>query len=209
MAERFLNADGFKTASLSVNLSSKSATITRVYDSFEIDGDVGKCEYPARHDHSHPLNVVRLGSSVGTNGCNATGSTGDWVKKVGGGSGNTTGDLGTARFYARVDHVHPFDTGTGANRYLSYQSDSKTGAASATNATNKTNRWVRFSETYNGQTGTTSNGIGGVVEQVLTRVAQVNGTNIRFFFRTNTYDSNGLLKEVSEEYYADVEAFKM
>jgi len=68
---------------------------------------------------------------------------------------------------------------------------------------------VRFSETYNGQTGTTSNGIGGVVEQVLTRVAQVNGTNIRFFFRTNTYDSNGLLKEVSEEYYADVEAFKM
>lgn len=218
---RFANADGTKTfhqyaqssagdslcelqTSVDFSVEPSAEEKTRL----EVCGWCGGSPLPARSDHSHPLNVVRLGTSVGTDGCNATGSTGDWVKKVGGGNGNTTGDLGTARFYARVDHVHPFDTGTGADRYLSYQRDSKADAALEANATNKTNRWVRFSATYNGQTGTTSNGIGGVVEQVLTRVAQV-GVNIRFFFRTNTYDSNGLLKEVSAEYYADVEAYKI
>lgn len=203
MAERFLNADGFKTASLSVNLSSKSATITRVYDSFEIDGDVGKCEYPARHDHSHPLNVVRLGSSVGTNGCNATGSTGDWVKKVGGGSGNTTGDLGTARFYARVDHVHPFDTGTGQIRVLSNGAE----VSSANYIAPRNFEWERFSDIKVGVEG--GSGKGGVQFPILVRIGpSSDGYDVVCVFRTIKIDSNGAISYVGGEYESSIKMVK-
>lgn len=209
---RFANADGTKTFHLYAQ-SSAGDSLCELQTSvdfsvepsaeektrLEVCGWCGSSPLPARSDHSHPLNVVRLGSSIGTDGCNATGSTGDWLKKVGGGNGNTTGDLGTARFYARVDHVHPFDTGTGQIRVLSNGAEvSSTGYIAPRNF-----EWERFSDTKVGVEG--GSGKGGVQFPVLVRIGpSEDGYDVVCVFRTIRIDSNGAISYVGGEFKSTI-----
>ena len=63
-------------------------------------GSLGRIPFPARLDHTHPLNVADL-QVIGD-----TGSTGDYVKPIG-----DSPSHGTSPFYARVDHVHKYKLG--------------------------------------------------------------------------------------------------
>ena len=97
--------DGSYITGITESSNASGGTITTVASVHPTSGNYagtgtsrGLSNYPARSDHSHPLNLVDvLGSPI-------TAATG--IKPVGG-----TGAFGSLNYYCRLDHVHPMPTG--------------------------------------------------------------------------------------------------
>lgn len=191
--DSYLVADGIKS---SVEIEEFQATSVPETFSFNQSlteyekGFEGNIPFPARLDHSHPLNVRTTGES------GLTGDLNQVVKPCG-----ATGELGSSKYYARLDHVHAMSTGN--NNYvpattwplISGSSDTTTYQALL-----RTNTWSR---------GTTKVGdkLAGFKCEILTRVARatINGSpgpKDIFIFREFTFDESGMVKAVSAEKYA-------
>jgi len=152
------------------------------------NGNHGECFFPARLDHSHPLNVMASGDMT-------TGqTTGDFVKPIG-----ANASFGTSKYYARQDHVHTLSGTTGSPSTLSgaiglntitYGSGDYTIGASG----NLNSSWTR------GSSRDSSNILCGVKLKLITNIRKTNyDTNIAFYWREVTVDSNGCIKVIGPE----------
>jgi len=167
------------------------------------EGYEGTSIFPARLDHSHPLNVMTTGET------GASGNLNDVIKPVG-----TTGKIGASKYYARQDHEHgmydngnaksampftsPYTRASGSGIW-SYTTSSYTSKNAGTNTTNA--NWAKWSR---GLTGNTQAGnICGVDLWVLTGIRKMyGGKSACLYMRKCTFDQNGCLKEIANESFA-------
>lgn len=158
-------------------------------------GFMGVCPFPARKDHTHPLNVADLRVS------GATGETGTYVKPVG-----AEAKHGTSPYYARVDHVHTMPTGN--NTYMSWPS----GAMIEDGDPNDFAKYSVFADSTTWTRGVTKIGdtLCGFKCTILTKCIRPptggsSGPKDIYFAREFTFDENGLVKAVSAEKWAFAE----
>lgn len=175
-AQHWLVADGIQSSMTIPEYTTGSFSQER--SDYE-NGYEGSCPFPARLDHSHPLNVRSTGDFTGGHNLN------NEVKPVG-----TTGQLGTSKYYARLDHVHAMSTGNDKYKTL----DSSFGY-------NEIGTYVGSKQSWN--RGDKS-GDGSFVgcNQVLclsSTTSIVNGTYCIMRFRPLTIDENGTIKSVGQE----------
>lgn len=158
-------------------------------------GNSGVCPYPARLDHTHPLNVVDLHDT----GAKAE----DYIKPI----GYTVNDnatpndsqFGTGNTYARVDHVHPFPITTTVTGDRKTISDSELPVVSPTTLAGQDDTSV-----WDNSSGNMKNGIS---IQVCTRVFHGSSSGVPnpydvLYFREFKFNKYGMLINVGPESHA-------
>lgn len=176
--DSFLVADGIKST---MTMPTKATgTANQSLQENSLKGYSGSCPFPARLDHSHPLNVRSTGDFTGGHNLN------NEVKPVG-----TTGQLGTSKYYARLDHVHALSTGN--NKYKTW--DSSFGYNEIGSYKGSIQLWNRGDKSDDG-----SSFIGCNQLLCLSSTTSImNGTYCIMRFRPLTIDENGTIKSVGQE----------
>lgn len=174
-------------------------------DDAEVFGYIGRIPYPAKFDHSHPLNVRDLHES------NSTGNNVKYnIKPIDFDPTKSTSgygaSYGTDTFYARTDHVHPLPTGGTGATGVGSDNTMNSGifdSAEMQNVVSPSNDPDTQSDAYYGNdkfnqtwkrdsTGNTN----GFKINVVCSIGNQGYSNV-MFFRTLTFDKYGLCREVS------------
>jgi len=154
----------------------------------------GQCMFPARLDHSHPLNVMSTGDL-------ATGqSTGDFVKPIG-----SVADFGTSKYYARQDHVHTLQGTTGLAYDLNgiiISGGEEISIVPGYGDENQTESFLPLNTTWTRGVTQDRDGIkcGFKVKVITAMREESGGGSICYMWREFEFDSNGCVKSVSKEY---------
>lgn len=200
-AQHWLVADGVKSSMTipAYTTGSFSQGRTEFPNGYE-----GSCPFPARLDHSHPLNVRSTGDFTGGYDLNKE------VMPV-----DTTGQLGTSKYYARLDHVHAvkdngntkstmpsttpyaFNIGSGI-RTVEVALGSNMSTTALGNGNNSDYaKWTRGKKT-----NTSANNVCGVSVYVLTELRKdVRNKKCSLFMRRFNIDHNGCIESIGEEQY--------
>lgn len=209
-AQHWLVADGVKSSMTipAYTTGSFSQGRTEFPNGYE-----GSCPFPARLDHSHPLNVRTIGETGFTSGDNIDSS----IRPCGHSS-----YLGTSNYYARMDHRHAIKDNGNAKSILACTTPyaptggssgvvtiritgtSKISSVKFTNSTNeKYALWSRGS-TKNTAESVANNTTCGLKLWVVSEIRKPDITNTKqgyayLYMRECTFDQNGALMNVGEE----------
>ena len=190
-----LCADGMKSAMPNIPefaTGAYSQTLSECESGYE-----GECMFPARLDHSHPLNVMNH-SDLPTGKKES-----DYLKPVG--ASGETGWFGEDPHYARLDHVHPLSRNDSTPSQLPF-SPLTYGTGDISRGTAEPPTVLLTTDWTRGTTKDAQNKLCGVKFKVITAISRTNQFDttiglyrLHYFWRELEFDENGGLKKVGPE----------
>ena len=162
-------------------------------------GYEGECMFPARLDHSHPLNVMSH------NDLPTGKSENDYLKPPG--ASGATGWFGEEPYYARVDHVHPMSANDSTPNTLPHNTSVTYGSGDLSRGTTEPPTAIISAEWNRGSTVDSQGKKCGVKFKVITSISRTKTTPVgsgtayqaHYYWRELEFDENGGLKKVSGE----------